>query len=114
MSKPFEFTIFLNTMKMGSMVLKAPGQYYKINGLLQAVPLAAEVEQFTRSVVAGGATPKLGRNLDDLRNRAYGFELRFNELVCLDLLLKTADGGKAMVFEWAGKFGDFRDGFKVF
>lgn len=113
MSKPLAFTIYLNNMNIGSMVLKAPGQYYKIGDLLDVVPLAAEVDQFNRSVVAG-ATPHSLFNLADLHSRAYEFELRFAGLVYLALRLKTADSGTAQVFDWQGRFGDFKEGFKIF
>lgn len=113
MSKPLEFTLYLNNMNIGSMVLKAPEQYYKIGDLLDVVPLAAEVDQFNRSVVAG-ATPHSLFNLADLHSRAYEFELRFAGLVHLALRLKTADNGIALLFDWQGQLGDFRDGFKVF
>ncbi|MDR6784587.1 hypothetical protein ABIE26_003233 [Pedobacter africanus] len=113
MNKPIELTIYLNHMNIGSLVLKAPKQYYKVNGLLDVLPLAGELQQFIRSVAAG-ATPHSLFNLADLNSSTYEFELRFAGLLYLVLRLKTADNGKVVMFEWNGSFGDFRDGFKVF
>lgn len=113
MNKHLTFTIYLNNMNIGSMVLRAPGKYYKIAELLDVVPLAAEVDQFIRSVNAGAAPHSLF-TLADLSSAAYEFELRFAGIVYLALRLKTGDSGKVLVFEWEGRFGDFKDGFKIF
>ena len=114
MNKPLELTIYLDSMEIGSLVLKAPKQYYKISGLLDVLPLAAEVAQFIRSVVAG-ATPHSLFTLADLNGRKYELELRFaQERVHLVLMRKVEHTARIGVFEWEGGFGDFKDGFKTF
>lgn len=113
MNKPLEFTFYLKSMNIGSMVLKAPGQYYKIDELIAIVPLVAEVAQFIRSVGAG-ASPHSLFTLIDVSSRKFDLALSFSRIVHMDMQLKTADGGKALVFVWEGRFGDFRDGFKYF
>ena len=114
MSKPLELTIYLDSMEIGSLVLKAPKQYYKISGLLDVLPLAAEVAQFIRSVLAA-ATPHSLFTLADVSGKKHELELRFaQERVHLVLRLKVEHTARIVVFEWEGGFGDFKDGFKTF
>ena len=107
-------TCFLDGLTVGSLVLKASGQHHKIARLPGILPFIADVNQFIRSVTAG-ATPVLPLELEDMKGKAYDFELKFeNDRVHLSLGLKTADAGIVLLFKWEGRFGDFCDGFKVF
>lgn len=112
-SKALQITIYLDGADTGSLVLRAAGQYYKINGLQELRYLAAEVEQFFRSVCAG-ATPLRPYNLKGAGGKTYEFVLRFfKALAYLTLWLITA-AGKIEVFNWQGSFLDLRDGYKFF
>ncbi|MNL24943.1 hypothetical protein D3C87_1463980 [compost metagenome] len=72
------------------------------------------MDQFIRSVTAGAA-PDIPFELEDMKGKEYDFVLKFeNSKVYLVLHLKTTDAGKVMLFEWQGRFGEFRDGFKIF
>ena len=114
MNRNFLFNIYKDGITTGSLVLKAPGQYYKINDLLGVLPLTADTNQFIRSVIAG-ATPHAPFDLEDIKGKEYKFELQFASFTTyVKLGLKTAHDGKAMLFNWQGKFSDFREGFKVF
>ncbi|MBB5437348.1 hypothetical protein HDC92_001016 [Pedobacter sp. AK017] len=113
MNKTLQITIYLDGINVGNLVLKTTGQYYKITGLTGVLPLAGDLQQFMRAVDAGARPASLFTlcNLD-----GKGFEIAYgfaDELVFLKLWLKTADAGMAMVFDWAGGFEDFKNGFKI-
>lgn len=112
-SKALQMTIYLDGIDTGSLVLRAAAQYYKINGLQELRHLAAEVEQFFRSVYAG-ATPLCSYNLKGAGGKMYEIVFRlFEALAYLTLWLITA-AGKVEVFNWQGSFWDLRDGYKFF
>ncbi|MBB5440251.1 hypothetical protein HDC92_003951 [Pedobacter sp. AK017] len=113
MSNPLEVKIYLDSMVTGSMILKTKMKHYKISGLLDAIPLAAEVVQFIRSVDAG-AKPHSLFTLADVQGRKYGFELRFaDNRVYLGLKLKIEQTTGKMLFDWEGGFEAFKTGFKI-
>ena len=113
MKKNLLFNIYKDGITVGSLVLKAPGQHYRITGLLGVLPLAADTQQFISSVTAG-ATPHSSFNLTDVNSRKYEMELCYRVyIVYLKLWLKTADAGRVLVFDWAGGFDVFNAGFQI-
>ncbi|WP_316812844.1 hypothetical protein [Pedobacter heparinus] len=113
MSKILLFNIYNDGITVGSLVLKAQGQHYRITGLLGVLPLAADTQQFIRSVTAG-ATPHSFFTLADVNGRKHELELCYRVcIVYLKLWLKTVDAGKVSVFDWAGGFDVFCAGFQI-
>lgn len=112
-NRPFQMTIYLDGGNTGNLVLKAQGQHYKISALQELLRLAAEREQFIRSVIAG-ATPHCPIELANACGQQYKLELEYKGLVYLKLGLQTADGGKALLFDWEGSFVEFKEGCKLF
>jgi hypothetical protein len=111
--RPFQMTFYIDGLTVGSLALRATGQYHKIADLLGILPFSAEVSQFIRSVIAGAA-PHLPYELEDMKGKTYDFKLKLeNSKVYLVLYLKITGAGKTLLFEWDGSFWEFRDGFKI-